>query len=288
MDPHAVLGVRPGASLDEIRAAFRAKARAHHPDARPDDPTAADTFRAIREAYQVLRGADARASRRVRDAGSDPPRGGASTAPPPPRSGNADDPPSRTSRDVFDRTVSQKRNEARYGQTPFHRPRDGSSVSGTLRVPFAAAIRGGDHTLEIEDGSGARRRRVTLPPGVEPGQLFRIEGRVVRAEILPHPHLTRDGADVLLNLPLSLGELLLGARVRVPTVSGTADLQVPRNSRAGQRLRMRGQGVGGEGDQLCVLALTWPDLEAPGVEAAVQVLADAEGPSSRLFGPDED
>lgn len=258
MDPHAVLGVRPGATLDELRAAFRAKARAFHPDARPHDPTAAETFRAIREAYQALRGSARPAAPRAPD---DP-----------------DVPPSKSSRDVFDRTVSQKRNEARYGQTPFHRPRDGSVVSGVVRVPFAAAVRGGDHMLVIDEGAaGVRRRRVSLPAGVEAGQLFRIEGRVLRAEIEPHPHLVREGSDVVLALPLSLGELLLGTTVRVPTVDGLADLVVPPHSRAGQRLRLRGLGVGGEGDQLCALGLVWPDVTQPGVGEAIRGLAEAEG-----------
>jgi curved DNA-binding protein len=260
MDPHAVLGVRPGATLDELRAAFRAKARAFHPDARPNDPSAAETFRTIREAYQALRGsARPRATRPVVE---------------------PDVPPSKSSRDVFDRTVSQKRNEARYGQTPFHRPRDGSVVGGVVRVPFAAAVRGGDHVLVIDEGpAGTRRRRVTLPAGVENGQLFRIEGRVLRAELEPHPHLTREGQDVILALPLSLGELLLGTTVRVPSVDGLVELVVPPGSRAGQRLRLRGLGVGGEGDQLCALGLVWPDVTQHGVGAALRALAEAEGPA---------
>lgn len=260
MDPHAVLGVRPGATLDELRAAFRAKARAFHPDARPNDPTAAETFRAIREAYQALRG---------------------SARPAPARpTVDPDAPPSKSSRDVFDRTVSQKRNEARYGQTPFHRPRDGSVVSGVVRVPFSAAVRGGDHVLVIDEGqAGTRRRRVTLPAGVEAGQLFRIEGRVLRAELEPHPHLVREGYDVVLVLPLSLGELLLGTTVRVPTVDGLAELVVPPGSRAGQRLRLRGLGVGAEGDQLCALGLVWPDVTQPGVAEALRALGEAEGPA---------
>lgn len=284
MDPHAVLGVRPGASLDEIRSAFRAKARAFHPDARPDDPTAADTFRKIREAYQVLRGAESRGARRAaRDPSPPPP-----SSPPPPAGAEPDEPPSKSSKDVFDRTVNRKRNEARYGQTPFHRPRTGSSATGVVRVPFAAAIRGGDHTLEIIDGTGTRRRRVTLPPGVEPGQLFRIEGKVVRAEIEPHPHLVREGRDVVLQLGLTLGELLLGAMVRVPTVDGMVELVVPRNSRAGQRLRMRGLGVTGEGDQLCALSMMWPDVDQPDIEGAVRALSEAEGPGRRPFRADDD
>jgi curved DNA-binding protein len=266
-DPYAVLGVRRGASFEEIRAAFRAKARAFHPDSRPDDPTAADTFRRIRDAYQVLRAAMPRAAHR-----------------PPPRAAPSSPPPGSEARDALDGTVTRKRNEARYGKTPFHRPRDGSSVSGSLWVPFAAAIRGGDHTLDIDEPAiGSRRRRVTLPAGVETGQLFRIEGRVVRAEVMPHAALTRDGHHVLLALPLGLGELLLGATVRVPTVDGPADLVVPPNSRAGQRLRLAGKGVAPDGDQLCMLALAWPDVAAPGVEAAVRALAEAQGPAPRSW-----
>jgi len=248
-DAYAILGVARGATFEEIRTAFRAKAREVHPDARPGDPTAADQFRRLRDAYQQLRQQ------------TKPKKG-------------AEVPPSRVSKDVFDRVLNKKRSEARYGPTPFHsRPGEGSNVSGVVTLSFAAAIKGGDHMLKVEDGGGARRRKVTLPAGMEDGQLFRLEGRVVRAKVDPDPHLTRDGSNVVLALPLSVGELVLGTAVRVPTVDGLVEITVPRGSRPGQRLRLRGKGVGGEGDQLCVLELVLPDPATAPVADAVKALA---------------
>lgn len=283
-DPHAVLGVSPGASLDEIRAAYRAKARAYHPDARPDDPQAAETFRRIREAYQKLR----EGTRRPRPASRPASKAGPSSSPPPPPR-DPSNPRGGGFKDVFDRVFHKKREEARYGPHPYHRPRPDSTAgrTGSMAIPFHAAIRGGDHVLDVElaDGTGERRLRVTLPPGVETDQTFRIEGKLVRAVVVPHPHLRREDEHVFLDLPLTLPELVLGARVQVPTVDGFVELVVPPGSRPGQRLRLRGKGVGGEGDQLCVLALAPPDVRRPGVYEALRKLDQADDHSPRPWDP---
>jgi DnaJ-class molecular chaperone len=271
-DPHAVLGVAPGATQDEIRAAFRAKARAHHPDARPDDPHAAETFRRIREAYQKLRGQEPMTKKRA----------GTSKA-----SAKAKPRPASSSRDVFDRAFHQKREEARYG---FHRPRADSSTgarAGTMTVPFSAAVLGGEHVLDVEyDGLLPRRVRVVLPPGVEQDQPFKLEGKIVRAVVKPHPFLRRDGKNVILDLPLSVAELALGARVLVPTVDGSVEIAVPPGSKPGQRLRLRGKGVAGKGDQLCVLGLALPSLEKEGVREALLRLERSDDRSPRPWDPE--
>lgn len=260
-DPHLVLGVSPGASLEEIRSAFRAKARVHHPDARPDDPNAPADFRRIREAYQILR---SRFSNR-----------------PKPR------PESSTARDAFDRVFQKKRQEARYGPHPFHRPprAESQARAGVMRVPFEAAIRGGDHRLEVEfgDAGGRRQLRVTLPPGVESDQLFRLEGRLVRARVEAHPDLSRDGMHVICPLPLTLPELVFGASVRVPTVDGMVAVDVPPGSVPGQQLRLKGKGVPPEGDQLCVVTLALPDRSREGVQATLRALDRADDRSPRRW-----
>lgn len=283
-EAHALLGVEPGVDADTLRAAFRAKARAHHPDARPDDPNAGDTFRRLREAYQLLRArASARASVRGTDRPTDtPPRsaerasepgaaaagvsgsgaaGGAAAAGGERRSVDPDDPTSADwakvrARDVFER-FRQKREQARYGSTPFGRkseaPDEGERA--VMFVPFEAAITGGEHLVSVDFGHGVTKLRVTLPAGLEDDQRFRVDGRMVRARVGAHAHLRREGQDVLLELPLTLVELVRGARVRVPTALGSVEIQVPRGARPGQKLRLRGRGVGGQGDQLCTLAL---------------------------------
>jgi curved DNA-binding protein len=266
-DPHAILGVAKGATLEEIRAAFRAKARAYHPDARPDDPDAAAKFRQIREAYQILRGAQA----------------------PKRKKGDSERPRERErarepkEHDVFERIFKKKREQARYGSSPFG---GDPARAGRMRVPFAAAIRGGDHLLEVEfDQPGGRRRlRVTLPPGVENGQTFRLEGKLVRAVVEPHPHLVREGSDLCVDVPVTLAELSLGARIRVPTIDGMVEVQVPPRSRPGHRLRLKGKGVGGEGDQLCALVLALP-APSPEVQAILRALDRADSRSPRPWDP---
>lgn len=269
LDPHAVLGVAPGASPDEIRAAFRKKARAHHPDARPDDPHAAETFRRIREAYQVLRGKEP-SKRRSEERPKKKDKEKAKEA------------------DVFERVFHKKRAEARYGTSPFSRPPRSDSelgAEGSMRVPFVAAIRGGEHVLELEVHGEHKKMRVSIPAGVEQDQLFRVDGRVLVVRIEPHPFLRREGVHVTLDLPLTAAELLLGARVRVPTIDGLVELKVPRGTRPGQRLRLRKKGVGGEGDQLCTVLLELPDMARDEIRALARALDALDRRSPRPWDP---
>lgn len=284
-DPHAVLGVAPGASTEEIRAAYKKKARANHPDARPDDPEAAEKFRRIREAYQKLR-EGSRKPRAPSNAKTDPGR----AKPRDPSTPGAQDEKGGGFKDVFDRVFHKKREEARYGPgSPFHRPRAESSSgrSGAMVIPFRAAIKGGEHVLDVEfaDATGTRRLRVTLPPGIENEQPFKVEGKLVKAIVAAHPHLRREGKHVLLDLPLTLPELAFGARVQVPTVDGMVEVIVPPGSKPGQRLRLRGKGVPEDGDQFCVLALAMPDGANREVLSALRALDRADDRSPRPWDP---
>ncbi|MFO0726904.1 MAG: DnaJ domain-containing protein [Myxococcota bacterium] len=269
-DPHAILGVPKDASQEEIRAAFKKKARAHHPDARPDDPRAAETFREIREAYQILRGKER--PRRDRAGPSPEPKPGAK----------------KKEKDVFERVFHKKRAEARYGTSPFSRPPRGDSEpgsTGALFVPFAASILGGEHLLELAIGTERKRLKVTIPAGVEQDQVLRVENQLYVVRIEPHPFLRREGKNVALDLPLTTAELLLGARVRVPTVDGLVELTVPRGTRPNQRLRLRHKGVGGEGDQLCTVVLELPDAGREEIRAVLRALDSLDRRSPRPWDP---
>ncbi len=281
-DPLSLLGLSPGATEQQIQAAYRAKARACHPDLHPGDPTAADEFRRINEAYTALR-----------DNGWQPPPAGSANfdfkfgGEPTPSSwgvqsvvdnmfGGASSPPGRAARP---RTNTQPpRGTA--GGAPFADP---NQETGTVRVPFEAAVLGGDHQLDVrhDDGGLPRRVHVSLPPGVTEGDKLRIEGRVVTARIQPHTWFKRDGHHVLVDVPLTLAELVFGALVRVPTLTGGVEIRVPPGARPGQKLRLRGKGVTGVGDQLCVLAVAMPDLARPGVHEAVMALDRVEPNSPR-------
>lgn len=131
--------------------------------------------------------------------------------------------------------------------------------------------------------------KVHVPPGVTEGQTIRLRGKggegrrggppgdlLLRVEILPHPFLKREGADLSLEVPLTLSEAMAGGRVEVPTPDGSVRVNVPAGATNGQRLRLRGKGVptpGGRGDLYLVLRPTPPSTSDPEALKLAEALA---------------
>jgi DnaJ-class molecular chaperone len=129
-------------------------------------------------------------------------------------------------------------------------------------------------------GSGAVERprtlEVTIPPGMRDGSVIRLAGQgqpganggpagdlFLRARVRPHPLFGLSGADdVQVELPVAPWEAALGAKVSVPTLEGPVEMTIPAGTQAGQRLRLRGQGLnrrgGGRGDQFAKLKIVNP------------------------------
>jgi molecular chaperone DnaJ len=135
---------------------------------------------------------------------------------------------------------------------------------------------GGRKVVHIHDSLEIR-----IPAGVDTGSVIRLKGRgpartpqagagdphpgdlLLRINVRPHPRFRREGDDILLELPISLEEAILGARVEVPTVDGPARLRIPSGTSSGTRLRLRGKGafkLGTEtrGDQLVRVEIVVP------------------------------
>ena len=102
--------------------------------------------------------------------------------------------------------------------------------------------------------------RVNIPPGAEPGKMIRLRGKgaagvrggpagdlLIRPNIRPHPLLGREGRDLSMELPITVGEAVRGAMIEVPTPSGTVKVKIPSGAQSGQRLRVRGKGVPAHG-----------------------------------------
>jgi DnaJ-class molecular chaperone len=89
---------------------------------------------------------------------------------------------------------------------------------------------------------------------------------MVTIDVSPHPHFTRDGDNIRLNLPITIAEAVLGAKLKVPTVDGPVMVNVPKGSASGQTLRLKGRGfsakAGGRGDQLVTLMVDIPKDDA--------------------------
>jgi DnaJ-class molecular chaperone len=149
-------------------------------------------------------------------------------------------------------------------------PAKGADIAYRLPVPFedAAALREQRVTLQ-----GGKTISIKLPKGVEEGAKIRLAGQghpgpggngdaIVTISIQPHRFFTRDGDNIRLDLPVSLDEALLGAKVKVPTVDGAVMLSVPKGSSSGKTLRLKGKGFTGKdgqrGDQLVTLMVDVP------------------------------
>lgn len=262
-DPYAALGVERDADENAIRKAYRALARELHPDVNPD-PAAEERFKTVSEAYSILSdaekrraydefgeislqpGFDAEEARRARDAfgggfGGHSDFGGRGFG-----FGGLDDLVS----DLF----------GRRGESGPLRHR-GANLEADLELDFLEAARGGEQRFQISrptaDG-GHRRESVTvrIPPGVSDGGTIRLRGKggegagggragdlIARIRVRPHRFFQREGRDITLEVPLTVAEATLGAKVEVPTLDGRVTVTIPPGTDSGSRLRLRGKGV---------------------------------------------
>ncbi len=153
-----------------------------------------------------------------------------------------------------------------------------------LRVSFIEAATGTAKRLTAGRG---RALEVAVPPGIRDGQIIRLKGQgetgalgrrgdaLVKIDVTPHKLFRAEGDDVHLEVPISLEEAVLGARIRVPTVTGSVEVAVPRGANSGAQLRLRGKGLrrpGGKtsGDQVIRLVITLPQGTDPDLEAFVR------------------
>ena len=153
-------------------------------------------------------------------------------------------------------------------------PPKGANAAYRLRVPFVDAAALAPQRITLADG---KTIDLKLPAGVETGTQMRLSGKgefgpggagdaIVTIDIQPHRFFSRDGDDVRLNLPITLGEAVKGGAVKVPTVEKPVMLTVPKGSTSGRTLRLKGKGFhkkdGTRGDQLVTLMIDIPADDA--------------------------
>ncbi len=294
-----ILGVSKTATEDEIRAAYRKLARKLHPDVNKA-PDAAAKFNEVQEAYDTLSDAGRRkAYDRYGRAGapaSAAPGGGGSRGhyswrgvgtPGGGRTDfDVDDLGSMFESffsgrggardDAFADAMNRAKRDTRRGQRAAH-ARD---VQAELEISFITAAKGGTEQVRLREGDSTRTIDVAVPAGVEDGSQIRVKGAgrgtgstagdlVLTVRVGRHPLFRRGlasdgrGLDLYLDLPLTIAEATLGARVRVPTLTGTVELSIPPGTPSGKTLRLRGCGItsaaGAKGDLHAVTRIITPD-----------------------------
>jgi DnaJ-class molecular chaperone len=279
-DPYAVLGLARTASAAEIKSAFRKLAKKFHPD-QSKEPKAKERFSEIGQAYEILGDEKKRAAfdRGEIDAEGKPraPQfegfgagaGGAGF-----RNfqfdfdagGRQFDP------DIFAELFGGS------GRGRARGPAKGEDVSVSVTVPLAQVALGGDVRVTLPSG---KTLDVAVPVGFEDGKAIRLRGQgepgprggpagdaIVALRYAPHPLFRVEGRDLRLDLPITLYEAVLGAKVRAPTLSGAVEIAVPAGTSGGRVLRLRGKGLPGgagqaPGDLFVTLRIALPAGEDP-------------------------
>jgi len=300
LDLYQRLGVKRGASEADIKKAYRSLAKQLHPDRNKDKPDAAKRFAEVTHAYDLLSDKDKRAKydRGEIDEDGNPKMpfgsgfgGYSSGAGPQPGAGgfenfNFGSGDGADLSDLFEGLfggATRGRNPG--GFSSFGRrtraPQKGADVAYRLKVPFTDAVALKPQRIALADG---KTIDLKLPNGLEDGTRIRLAGKgaegpagrgdaIVTIDIQPHRFFTRDGANIRLELPVTLKEAVLGSKVKVPTPEGPVMLTIPKNSSSGTVLRLKGRGFTGKdgkrGDQLVTI-----EIDVPADDAALQQFAE--------------
>jgi DnaJ-class molecular chaperone len=279
-DLYSIIGVAKTASAEDITKAYRKLAKKLHPDLNPGDKSAEERFKKITAAYGILNDPDKRGryDRGEIDAsGQEMPQqryyreyaGGAEGARYRSTAGYED---IGAFSDLFGDLFGEGGGPgARAGGGRRFAMR-GQDAQYRLEVEFLDAVNGTKTRITLPDGGTLD---VAIPAGVSDGQVLRLKGKggaglgegepgdaLIEIGVRPHPVFKREGDDIVVEVPITFDEAVLGGKVEVPTIGGKVQVTVPAGANSGQTLRLKGRGVKGRsgvGDQLVKLSVVMPE-----------------------------
>lgn len=291
-DLYDVLGVSRSSSDAEIKSAYRKLARKYHPDLNKDDKAAAEKFKEVSAAYEVLGDKEKRKKYDTGeiDADGKPTGFGAGFSGENPFTNgqyktysSSENPFGAQGFDfssIFGDDImsaftggARKRSARGTNYNPFSggvAPK-GQDISYTLDVDFLDVAKGAEKKVNI----GSKSVNVKIPAGFENGQTLRLKGMgnpspsggengdaLITVRVSEHPYFKKDGLNILLELPISFKEAVLGAKVTVPTLTGKVKISVPPYSSSGEKLRLKGKGISSKnatGDEIIILKIMAPE-----------------------------
>lgn len=292
-DYYKILGVDKKATKAEIKKAYKRLAGKYHPD-KSKVPNAEEKFKEISEAYEVLKNDENRAAYDQLGsnwkAGQQSGFGGAQG-----HASNAD------FSDFFESIFGQAGGQAGFGgHSPFGQrqavARKGQNIKQTIKVPLKDLYTGVNRTFmiqQVEQGAGGqymteKRLNVKIPKGIEPGKSIRLKGKgepginggpygdlLLKIELDKDLKFELKGNDVYTDLLLTPWEAALGAKVNVPTPTGSVGMSVPKNMQTGKKMRLKGKGFPANvpGNLYAVIKIVNPP-DAADAEEQWQALSD--------------
>lgn len=287
-DLYQELGVSRQASQEDIRKAYRKLAAQLHPDRNKDNPQAEERFKRVSAAYHALSDPEKRklydrfGEVGLREGFHPGAAGGFGGG-----AGFEDLWGSARSGGIGDLFGDL------FGGGGRRRPRRSPDMESEVTVEFVSAVKGAELELSIAEATTVK---VRIPAGAKDGDKLRVKGAggsapgmpagdlILVVRVKPHPHFTRDGLDLTLEVPVSVAEAYRGTKIEVPTPTGGVQLKIPPKTQSGQLVRLRGKGVtrGQQtGDLYVRFLIKLPTEDSPELDAAVETLSQATPGSLR-------
>ena len=305
-DLYQRLGIDKGASQADVKKAYRGLAKKLHPDRNKDDKKIGERFKEVSAAYSILGDKEQRGKYdrgEIDDDGNQKaPAGGFGGG-----FGGAGFGGGRRTTNTFDMedaedlfseffSFSGRRGGPKTKRNPYKAAgrSKGLDISYQLTIGFEESISGGSRRLKLNDG---RSVDIKVPAGIKDGQVIRLTGQggpgvggapkgdaLLEVRVSKHPYYKRDGEDILLELPISVDEAILGGDIQVPTPSGRLTIRIPRNSSTGKRLRLKGKGVQKKdkaGNMYVTLKIVLPEARDLELEKMIKDWAPRDGDKVR-------
>jgi DnaJ-class molecular chaperone len=306
-DLYEVLGVARDAPAEEIKRAYRKLAKQHHPDRNLGNASAEQKFKELQHAYSILSDKEKRARY---DQYGEIGAGDFHTQPGGQRVYTWGPSGQQINVEDLEELFSAFGAESPFaGASPFERffrggrtrrqrrpaPVRGQDTRRRINLAFEQAIRGVNIEVDLGQRAGGKGKRETIevriPPGVEDGQQIRVRGQgtpgvgggppgdlFLICAVRPHRFFRREGRNVAVEVPVTVSEAALGAKIDVPTLDGEVTLTIPPGTSGGTKLRLRGRGVpkhGSEpaGDQIAVVQVLVPKSLSEKQKALFEELA---------------
>lgn len=278
-DYYKILEVDRNAATEEIDKSYKRLARKYHPDLNQGDSSAEEKFKEVNEAHEVLKDPQ---KRKLYDQLGPNWKDGQSFQGAPGFEnfqfnfqggqggfGGGD------FSDFFEMLFGQQGGfggGANFGG--YSRSRRGHDVEAAVQVSLEEAHKGGPKSFTLNMPEGPKSLKVNIPAGIKNGAKLRLAGQgkagspngdlYLTVHYAPHPTFKSDGFDITCEMFIKPAEAVFGTKLRVPTLEGEVELNIPAGIKSGRKLRLKGKGIGGKGDEYVIIGIETPSLDSMG------------------------